>query len=130
MKIAVQPLEHAGAKFANYGSQVFLYSSGVAECGGKFLPPSFIRLLDSIELSDILGIEFECKHCKGKVALSLDTTRSFPDCPLCGEEWFSNGSIENTSISRLLNIFKNSQAATKGSKDVLLRIHIAAPPQP
>ncbi len=84
----------------------------------------------TIELSDILGIEFECRHCKGKVALSLDTTRSFPDCPLCGEEWFPNGSVENTSISKLLNIFKNSQAATKSSKDVFLRIQIASPPKP
>jgi len=82
-----------------------------------------------IELSDILGVEFECKNCKGKIVLPLDTTRGFTDCPLCGEVWLSNGSLEENSIRKLLGIFKGAQCGAMKSKTFSLRIQIASPPK-
>jgi hypothetical protein len=81
----------------------------------------------TIELGDILGVEFECKNCKGKIVLPLDTTRGFTDCPLCGEVWLSNGSFEENSIRKLLSIFKGAQSGAMKSTAFSLRIQIAPP---
>ena len=43
-----------------------------------------------IQLSDIAGVEFECKSCKARVFYPFDSAprRLATHCPHCGDGWF------------------------------------------
>jgi len=50
-----------------------------------------------IELSDIKGIEFECRKCKARILYPLQETckRLSEQCPNCGEPWFTPEGMRN-----------------------------------
>jgi len=83
-----------------------------------------------IDVSDVLGVEFECKKCKTKIALAItDSAKAVWECPICNEEWIVSGTNEQNAIQNLLRTFKNAADALQG-RTFSLKLHIAAPPKP
>jgi hypothetical protein len=82
-----------------------------------------------IEVSDVLGFEFECKHCKTMIALPSDSTKALWQCPGCNEDWILPGTNEQNAIQDLFKTFKNAERALQG-RPFSMRLRIAAPPKP
>ena len=82
-----------------------------------------------INVSDVLGFEFECNNCKVRVAIPVDSTRTLWKCPACNEDWILPGTDEQNAIKSLLNTFKNAEKALQG-RIFSLRLQITAPPKP
>ncbi|HEU0049050.1 MAG: hypothetical protein DMG96_13210 [Acidobacteria bacterium] len=80
-----------------------------------------------IELSDILGLEFECNKCHTKILFSVDATKTLWQCPACGEDWLNPQTTEHNAIINLLKLVKNSAEALQGRR-FAVRLHVSAPP--
>jgi DNA-directed RNA polymerase subunit RPC12/RpoP len=54
-----------------------------------------------IELSDITGVEFECRKCGAKVLYPFrkEYERPAERCPSCGEPWFADAGMQHPSAS-------------------------------
>lgn len=53
-----------------------------------------------IELTDITGIEFECRKCKAKILYPLQEhyKRLSEQCPNCQENWFTPQAMRNPDM--------------------------------
>lgn len=70
-----------------------------------------------IELSDILGVEFQCQQCKGRFLLGADTRQTLLwDCPLCKEPWLLPETDEYRTIQSFLNTFRSIGAKMEGRR--------------
>lgn len=79
-----------------------------------------------IELSDILGIEFECASCKSKITFVMESPHSLDRCPNCQSNWVSSGTVEYDAIRQLLNKFRDAERAIKG-RSFSVRLQISGP---
>ena len=58
-----------------------------------------------IELSDILGAEFQCQKCEGRFLLGTDIRRTLlSDCPICNETWLLPETDEYRTILNFSNV--------------------------
>ena len=65
-----------------------------------------------IELSDIVALRFECKHCHATVSLPISAdikVESLRICPNCNEPWarLPEGSTIELAIKKFIDDFKN-----------------------
>jgi ribosomal protein L37AE/L43A len=83
-----------------------------------------------IDVSDILGVELECKKCKMKIALAIaDSTKAIWECPICHEDWIIPGSDQQNAIQSLLRTFQNAVHTLQG-RPFSMKLQITAPPKP
>ena len=64
-----------------------------------------------VELSDILAVRCECKHCHATVSLPFGRdvrTEGLYSCPSCNEPWTKVGLGENQSIDSSIRTFMDS----------------------
>jgi len=80
-----------------------------------------------INVSDVIGVEFECKHCHARISLPPDATRALWQCPSCNEDWLLPNTDEHNAIQTLLAVFKSTERALQG-RSFSLRLQITAPP--
>ena len=82
-----------------------------------------------IDLSDILGIEIACQHCKGKIILTQESEKGmFAVCPLCGRDWLDNETEEYETLNRFVKLIRTAANTLKGRK-FSLKLEIASPPE-
>ena len=81
-----------------------------------------------ISVFDVLGVEFQCSHCKAKISLPVDATRALWQCPACNQDWIFPGTEEQNAIQSLLRVFKNADKALQG-RPFSLKLEIIAPPK-
>jgi hypothetical protein len=57
-----------------------------------------------IEVSDIVALRFDCKHCGAVLTLTLakDMGNSINECPVCGKGW---ARLENSTSELLIKEF-------------------------
>jgi ribosomal protein L37AE/L43A len=82
-----------------------------------------------ISVSDVLGLEFECNHCKAKISLPVEATRAVWQCPVCNADWIISGTDEQNAIQSLLKVFRNAERALQG-RPFSLKLQVTAPPKP
>jgi len=69
-----------------------------------------------VELSDVLAVTCECRQCKTRVSMSLDTVAvdKLRRCPSCGQLWIdderANGTTFAHSTARLVVELRRSNA--------------------
>jgi hypothetical protein len=82
-----------------------------------------------IDLSDILGIEITCQHCKGKVILTQESEKGmFAACPLCDKDWLDDATDEYKSLKEFVRLIRTAANTLKGRK-FSLKLEIASPPE-
>lgn len=72
-----------------------------------------------IELSDILGVEFQCHNekCKGRFSLGTDVRQmTLWECPLCKETWLLPETDEQKTILNFLNVLRSVSAKMEGRR--------------
>jgi|ERR1017187_7214904 transcription elongation factor Elf1 len=76
----------------------------------------------TIELQDILAIEYECSHCGAKTIRTLNEKHAIPAmCGNCSAMWIVDGSQEH----RDLNMFVNTlRSFPKSSVNAHLRVKL------
>ena len=80
-----------------------------------------------IDLSDVLGVEFQCKHCKARFLLGTDIKQTMLwSCPLCKEDWLSPETEEERTIHGFLNVLKGVNAKMQG-RSFSMKLHITSP---
>jgi hypothetical protein len=78
-----------------------------------------------IDLSDIVGVEFECHACKAKVALSSNAERTmFWECPVCNRDWLDQDTEEGRTIQSFVNLVLKSIARKLDGRAFSLRLQI------
>jgi Zn finger protein HypA/HybF involved in hydrogenase expression len=65
-----------------------------------------------IEVQDIIGIEFECPHCRARVRYDLErtVTRNVSRCPNCNEDFYQLQTAEDSDVKRLIGALKMGRA--------------------
>ena len=80
-----------------------------------------------IELSDILGVEFQCQQCKGRFLVDADTKKTaFWACPLCNGDWLFPETEEAKTIHNFLNLLRSINAKMQG-RNFSMRLHVTSP---
>jgi hypothetical protein len=81
-----------------------------------------------IELSDIVGIEFECPKCATKILYSLSKSydRLAEKCPNCFEPWFEepNRRISDPTTSELIR--RTVESLRNISSTTQVKAHVRA----
>ena len=80
-----------------------------------------------IELSDILGVEFQCRECGAKTL--LDKPKVLLECPLCKSDWLTSGTDEERTLRIFLGTIQGAKAKMDG-RPFSLRLQIACPDEP
>jgi hypothetical protein len=81
-----------------------------------------------IDFSDIIGVELECKKCKGKIMLSLGSAKPFWSCPLCNADWLAPETEEHQIIRQLFVTLATADKTMQG-RQFTLRLQMALPSQ-
>ena len=81
-----------------------------------------------IELSDVLGLEFECQKCKARITFDTRTAKGvLGKCPACFEKWVGEETEEYSSLTHLLGYLKSLDTHLKGHNlKVRLRVPLSA----
>lgn len=62
-----------------------------------------IETRSTIELADIIAIEFECRDCRAKVVRKIDGFKNVPGfCGNCEKQWLIDGSQAHDNLYRFL----------------------------
>jgi hypothetical protein len=69
-----------------------------------------------IDLSDIVALRLECKHCRGTISLPIHSeirAQSLRACPNCNEHWASlhQGANMEIAITNLVDTLKDFELA-------------------
>lgn len=80
-----------------------------------------------IELSDILGVEFQCLNCGAKTL--LDKPKVLLECPVCKADWLMQGTDEENTLRIFLSTIQSAKVKMDG-RPFSLRLQIAAPSEP
>ena len=80
-----------------------------------------------LEMTDILGIEFECRKCKAKILYPLQDhyERLAEKCPNCFEPWFL--APADQSANEVKKIFATLRKVA-GSPAVLAQVRLSVKP--
>jgi hypothetical protein len=75
-----------------------------------------IQIKHFIELSDIVSMRFDCRHCKASITVPFAEpvdTRKFCVCPQCSEPWarLPNGSTMELTIEKLVSALREMRQA-------------------
>jgi hypothetical protein len=81
-----------------------------------------------IDLSDVIGLEFECRSCHAKVELNIDATRMFYQCPACNADFISPQTQEDNALRAFISLFKDAESALQG-RPFSLRMRVNPPPR-
>jgi hypothetical protein len=78
-----------------------------------------------IDLTDVLGLEFECSHCHGTVLQPLhgDSSRKkLYHCPICGDPWYPTERSTDAAdtVAAFIVTFKNLAK----HKDILAKMRL------
>jgi tRNA G26 N,N-dimethylase Trm1 len=58
-----------------------------------------------INLSELIGAEYECTHCRTRCSVSFAQFEKVPElCPNCGKRWFSETPLSSGELSDLITI--------------------------
>ncbi len=83
-----------------------------------------------IELSDILGVEFQCQQCKGRFLLGTDVKQTMLwQCPICRETWLLPQTEEERTMHNFLNILRSVNAKMQG-RNFSVKLLITSPDEP
>jgi hypothetical protein len=83
-----------------------------------------------IDLTDIIGFEYECHACKGKVTVGGDCRRTvFTECPLCNANWVDVHTQEEQNIREFVNSLRTAVGSLQG-RGFTLKLQIAVPITP
>jgi hypothetical protein len=79
-----------------------------------------------VEISDLLGVEFECGHCHARFLYDLNevVTRIIATCPNCGEMFYDGQKA--SGFQDFFALLRGMRHLTDGSK-MKLRIQVNAP---
>lgn len=81
-----------------------------------------------IELADVLGLEFTCKQCGVRIAISPAKERNFlPDrCPSCRIDLFDDPSPLKTAVEGLQGLLRNRELLFAKAR---FRLQLAVAPE-
>lgn len=88
-----------------------------------------IETKTTLELSDVMAIEFECEVCHTRTALSIANFKNPPmHCPFCQDspQWFIAGNRDYTDVVALGRVIQWFSSAEK-PKGFIMRLHIMNP---
>lgn len=81
-----------------------------------------------IEFSDILGLEFECGKCHGKIVVGEHLQRDvLVACLICGADWLQRGTAEHEAVLKLIDSVSKAKTVLTG-RPFSLRLEIASVP--